>query len=68
MSIILEISHGERGERCTYRAELDDETVAWLVGIAEACHAQPALIATSILRNVREDDEAAEKACDITLQ
>jgi hypothetical protein len=59
MSITLEICHGEASRRRVFRAELDDETVAWLCELADVCHAQPAVIATSILRNVREDDQSA---------
>lgn len=37
---------------------LDLKTVAWLMELADACHAPPACVLASLIKGVREDDEA----------
>ncbi len=38
---------------------LDDPTFAWVIELAELCHADVRLVIASILRDIRADDEAA---------
>lgn len=43
-----------------FSVRLDLRTVAWLMELADLNHAPPALVLASIIRDTREDDEAAE--------
>lgn len=45
--------------RKTLTVELDDATLAWLIEVADMHHAEPAVIAASILRDIRQDDQDA---------
>jgi predicted transcriptional regulator len=42
-----------------FRVVLDDQTVARLIEVAEACHADPATIIASLVHDVLEDDALA---------
>lgn len=46
-------------QETVFRVPLDDATTAWLLEVAEACHAEPRRVIAAILRDVRLDDEAA---------
>lgn len=50
------LSHDEMTQ---FRVRLDDETVARLIAIADACHAQPAELIAAIVHDVLEDDALA---------
>jgi hypothetical protein len=41
------------------RVPIDDATAAWLVEVADMSHLPPERIAAAVLRDVREDDQAA---------
>jgi hypothetical protein len=54
----------DRDEEVTYlRVPLDDATFAWVIELAESCHVEPSLVISSILRDVRVDDET-EHLCE----
>lgn len=50
----------ESDDYVEFKVRLDLETVAWLMEIADLNHAPPALVLASIIRDTREDDQAAE--------
>lgn len=45
--------------KTVFDVALDDETVAWLIGVCEGCNAPPAVVIAAMLRDLRQDDEAA---------
>lgn len=49
----------ETGEVVEFTVPIDLETVAWLMELADSCHAPPSAIIASILRDVRLDDQTA---------
>lgn len=54
-----QIEQDEEGEFVTFPVAVDLATVAWLMEIADACHAPPAAVIASLLRDIRQDDEVA---------
>lgn len=48
--------------RTLFRIALDDVTVARLIELAEACGADPNIVAAAIVRDVLEDDALAHDA------
>lgn len=54
-----QIEQDDEGEFVTFPVAVDLATVVWLMEIADACHAPPAAVIASILRDVRMDDEVA---------
>lgn len=42
-----------------FNVPLDLKTVAWLMAVCEGAHAPPAAVISSILRDIRIDDEAS---------
>ena len=42
-----------------FNVPLDLATVAWVCEVAEGCHASPAAVIASLLRDVRVDDQNA---------
>lgn len=43
-------------ERAAFHVCLDERTIAWLMELADICHAPPGVVIASILRDVCEDD------------
>lgn len=60
MSIVVEV-HSE-DKRQPDRIVLDDQTVAWVMEIADGSHQHPAVIIAAMLRDLRVDDQAAHMA------
>ncbi len=47
---------------------VDLETFAWLVRLSEECHALPESVGGALLRDIRQDDEAAHTAAPFAVQ
>lgn len=51
----------DEDEFVEFKVRIDLKTVAWLMDLAEVNHAPPAVVAASLLRDVRRDDEMAHE-------
>lgn len=59
MSLAMEETAPDDEDYVIFRVPIDEATVAWLLEIAEERGCEPRFIASAILRDVREDDQAA---------